>query len=128
VASVDKTIEVVNEFLYLGSLVTPNNNVCLEIKKDSDCKKMILWTAQKIAVGHLSSPTKFIIYKTLIRPVSLYGSETWVLTRREEKQLFVFKRRISARFMALKLKMVCTGGDTILNPRKSSTARVSSTL
>jgi hypothetical protein len=30
----------------------------------------------------------------LIRPVLLYGSETWVLTRREENQLLVFKRKV----------------------------------
>jgi hypothetical protein len=29
----------------------------------------------------------------LIRPVLLYGSETWVLTKREENQLLVFERK-----------------------------------
>jgi hypothetical protein len=30
----------------------------------------------------------------LIRPVLLYGSETWVLTKREENQLLVFERKV----------------------------------
>jgi hypothetical protein len=30
----------------------------------------------------------------LIRPVLLYGSETWVLTNREENQLLVFERKV----------------------------------
>jgi hypothetical protein len=30
----------------------------------------------------------------LIRPVLLYGSETWVLTKGEENQLLVFKRKV----------------------------------
>jgi hypothetical protein len=30
----------------------------------------------------------------LIRPVLLYGSETWVLTKREENQLLIFERKI----------------------------------
>jgi hypothetical protein len=30
----------------------------------------------------------------LIHPVLLYGSETWVLTKREENQLFVFERKL----------------------------------
>jgi hypothetical protein len=30
----------------------------------------------------------------LIRPVLLYGSETWVLTKREENQLVVFERKV----------------------------------
>jgi hypothetical protein len=37
--------------------------------------------------------TKFTIHKTLIRPVLLYGSETWVLTKRVENQLLVFERK-----------------------------------
>jgi hypothetical protein len=30
----------------------------------------------------------------LIHPVVLYGSETWVLTKRDENQLFVFERKV----------------------------------
>jgi hypothetical protein len=30
----------------------------------------------------------------LVRPVLLYGSETWVLTKREENQLLVFERKV----------------------------------
>jgi hypothetical protein len=30
----------------------------------------------------------------LIRPVLLHSSETWVLTKREENQLFVFERKV----------------------------------
>jgi hypothetical protein len=30
----------------------------------------------------------------LIRPVLLYGGETWVLTKREENQLLVFERKV----------------------------------
>jgi hypothetical protein len=30
----------------------------------------------------------------LIRPVLLYGSETWVLTKREENQLLLFERKV----------------------------------
>jgi hypothetical protein len=30
----------------------------------------------------------------LIRPVLLYSSETWVLTKKEENRLLVFKRKV----------------------------------
>jgi hypothetical protein len=30
----------------------------------------------------------------LIRPVLLYGSETWVLVKREENQLLVFEKKV----------------------------------
>jgi hypothetical protein len=38
--------------------------------------------------------TKLTIHKTLIRSVLLNGSETWVLTKREENQLFVFETKV----------------------------------
>jgi hypothetical protein len=50
---------------------------------------VLLRTAQTSAVC-----TKFTIHKTLIHPVLLYGSEWWVLTKKEENQLFVFKRKV----------------------------------
>jgi hypothetical protein len=44
--------------------------------------------------SHLSRQTKFTIHKILIRSVLLYGSETWMLTKREENQLLVFERKV----------------------------------
>jgi hypothetical protein len=47
---------------------------------------------------------KFTIHNTLIRPVLLYGSETWVLTKREENQLLVFKRKVLRTICCPKIK------------------------
>jgi hypothetical protein len=35
-----------------------------------------------------------MIYKTLVRPVLLYGSETWVLPKREENRLLVYEWKV----------------------------------
>jgi len=34
------------------------------------------------------------IYKTIIRPVVTYSSETWTLTAKDEKKLCIFERQI----------------------------------
>jgi hypothetical protein len=80
VAIGDKHFEVGKEFGYLGSLMTPANDVSLEI--------------QRRIQTNLSRQTKFTFHKTLIHPVMFYGSKTWILTKREENQLLVFERKV----------------------------------
>ena len=45
----------------------------------------------------LSKKLKVKIYRTIILPVVLYGSETWSLTLREELRLRVFENRVLRR-------------------------------
>jgi hypothetical protein len=45
---------------------------------------------------------KIIIYKTIILPVVLYGSETWSLTLRKEHRLRVFENRVLRRIFGPK--------------------------
>jgi hypothetical protein len=91
----DKHFEVVKECVYLGSLMTPTNDVSLEIQRRIQTAKRSFFGLRKhLQSSHLSRQTKVTIHKTLIRPVLLYGSETWVLTKREENQLLVFERKV----------------------------------
>jgi len=39
------------------------------------------------------------IYRTLVRPVVTYGSESWTLTMEEEEALEVFERKILRKSM-----------------------------
>jgi hypothetical protein len=118
--------EVVKEFVYLGSLMTPTNDVSLEIQQRIQTANRCFFALRKhLQSSHLSRQTKFTIHKTLIRPVLLYGSETWVLTKRVENQLLVFERKVPERYAARKSKMVSTGEGTTTNSRESLTARIS---
>ena len=42
----------------------------------------------------LTYSTKVRLYKTLIKPVLMYGSETWVLNENDQKKLGTFERKI----------------------------------
>ena len=42
----------------------------------------------------LSRNSKLQIYRTLVRPVVTYGSESWTLTMEEERSLALFERKI----------------------------------
>jgi hypothetical protein len=93
----DKTIRGVGQsmsigdkhFEFLGSPMTPRNDVSLEIQQR-------VQTANRCFLGlrkHSFRPEK-IHHSHLIRPVVLYGSETWVLTKKEENRLLVFERKV----------------------------------
>ena len=45
----------------------------------------------------ISKKTKMKLYKALIRPVVVYGSECWVLTENIKQKLLVFERKILRR-------------------------------
>ena len=91
----DKRFEVVNDFVYLGSIISNNFDTSLEIKR-----RILAAQRAYFAVRHLltskkiSRHAKLVIYSTLIRPVALYGSESWNMTLADEHALGVFERRI----------------------------------
>jgi hypothetical protein len=50
----------------------------------------------------LSKNVKINIYRTIIKPVVLYGCETWLLTLTEEHRLRVFENRVLRRIFVAK--------------------------
>jgi len=88
----------VPQFKYLGVLLTQDNELKVEISK-----RMQLANNCYFGVGTLlksrsiSLNLKIKIYMTLIRPVVLYGSETWAPRKIEEIQLDTFERKILRR-------------------------------
>jgi hypothetical protein len=68
----DKHFEVVKEFGYLGSLMTPTNDVSLEIQSRIQTANRCFFGLRKhLQSSHLSRQTKFTIHKNFIRPVLL---------------------------------------------------------
>jgi hypothetical protein len=123
VAIGDKHFEVVKEFVYKGSLMTPTNDVSLEIQRRIQTSNRCFFGLRKhLQSSHLSRQFKFTIHKTLIHPILFYSSETWVLTKREENQWLVFERKVLRTICGP--KMVSTGEGTTINSIKSLTTRM----
>jgi hypothetical protein len=105
VAIGDTNFDVGKEIVYLGSLTTPTNDFSLEIQwRIQTANRCFFGLRKHLQSSHLLRQTKFTIHKTLIRPVPLYGSETWVLTKREESQLLVFERKVLRTICGPKIK------------------------
>lgn len=89
------TFENVKQFKYLGTIISTDNDLRIEIKSRLAMANRCLFGLKKqLKSKYISTKTKINLYKTLIRPVALYGSECWALNKAEEDSLLVFERKI----------------------------------
>ena len=73
--------ECVREFAYLGTQVNNNNNTGEEIARRINLANRCLFGLGSIIRSKLLfRNTKLLIYKTLVLPVLMYGSEAWTLS------------------------------------------------
>jgi hypothetical protein len=42
----------------------------------------------------LNAASKLLIHKSILRPILIYGCETWAMTVTEQNRLLVFERRV----------------------------------
>ncbi|KID80942.1 endonuclease-reverse transcriptase, partial [Metarhizium majus ARSEF 297] len=88
-------IEAVEEFVYLGSLVTDDNDTSREIQRRIVAgNRSYFGLRRTLRSNKVRRNTKLTIYKTLIRPVVLYGHETWTLRAEDQRALGVFERKV----------------------------------
>jgi len=63
---------------------------------------LLLFGSESLSSSSLSKNTKINVYRNIILPVVLYGSETWSLTLREARGLRVFENRVLRRIFGPK--------------------------
>jgi hypothetical protein len=98
VKSDNSSIEKVEEFKYLGTMLTDRNYIQKEIKSRLKLGNACYLSVQNLLSSRLLSKNlKIKIYKTIILPVVLYECETWSLILREERRLRVFENRVLRR-------------------------------
>ena len=79
----------------MGFLIDANNDISVEIKKRILLANIGFYGLKRqFRSQFLSIKNKIKLYKTLIRPVLAYGSETWVLSKPDEARLGVFERKV----------------------------------
>jgi len=87
--------ENVKIFNYLGSILNADNKMNIEIaERMANGNKAYYANVKPIKSKLLKKNTKMKIYKTMIRPVVTFSSETWTLTSKDENNLRIFERQI----------------------------------
>lgn len=89
------TFPCCSAFKYLGGVVTESNQLEDDIKSRMVAGTRCFYALQKaLRFKSLSRKAKLAIYRTVIRPIVMYGSETWTLTKENGRALLVWERRV----------------------------------
>ena len=76
-------------------MISNENNTSLEIKRRILIANRCFYGLKKqMKSKMLTLQTKLRIYKTLIRPVLTYASESWIMNKQDRERLGVFERKI----------------------------------
>ena len=95
-------IENVTEFVYLGSLLTWDNDCSEEIKRRLAratgvmARFKTVWNSM-----HISTQTKLSIVRTCVICVLLYACETWTLRKRDIDSLMTFQMKCYRRILRM---------------------------
>lgn len=87
----NNNIEEVEDFTYLGSMISNNNGTAKDIKvrirkaRNAFCQLQSIWRS-----GSISLKTKLKIYTSNVKAVLLYGSECWRIIQTDMNKLSSF--------------------------------------
>ena len=100
-----QTLNQVKQFRYLGSVLQDRGGCEKEVKE----RVKSAWQKWREVAGvvcdrRMPRRLKLKIYKTVIRPVLMYGSETWALRKREERMLERTEMRMLRWIMGISLR------------------------
>jgi hypothetical protein len=91
-------MEQVQQYKYLGSIINDSNSIEEEIKERIALGIKAYYANQKFFKSKLFTKySKLKLYRTVIRPIVTYASETWLLKGTTFKKLLVFERKILRR-------------------------------
>ena len=77
-------MEIVSDFIFLGSKITADGNCSHEIKKHLLLGRKVMTNLDRILKSRdITLPTKVRLVKAMVFPVVTYGCENWTVKKAE---------------------------------------------
>ena len=97
-----KDIEDVDEFTYLGAVVSKEGGGGKDMDSRLNKAKAAFTKLNKVwNSNQISRKTNIKLYKSIVRPVLLYGCETWKIIKSDERKLDLFQFKCLKRIMRI---------------------------
>ena len=80
----EETVEIVSDFIFLGSQITADVDCNHEIKRRLLLGRKVMTNLDSIFKSRdITLPTKVHLVKTIVFPVVMYGCESWTVKKAE---------------------------------------------
>ena len=89
---VGQTVEIVKDFIFLGSKVTVDGDCSHEIKRSLLLGRKVMTNLDSILKSRdITLPTKVHLVKTMVFPVVLFWCEGWTIKKAESRRTDAFE-------------------------------------
>ena len=87
-----ETVEIVTDFIFLGSKITADGDCSYEIKRGLLLGRKVMTNLDSIVKSRdITLPTKVCLVKAMVFPVVMYGCESWTIKKAECQRIDAFE-------------------------------------
>ena len=87
-----ETMEILTDFIFLGSKITADGNCSHEIKRPLLLGRKAMTNLDSILKSRdITLPTKVHLVKAMVLPVVTYGCESWTIKKAEQRRTDAFE-------------------------------------
>ena len=87
-----ETVEIVSDFIFLGSKITADGDCSHEIKRRLLLERKVMANLDSILKSRdITLPTKVCLVKAMVFPMVMYGCESWTVKKAERRRLDAFE-------------------------------------
>ena len=87
-----ETVEIVADFIFLGSKITVDGDCSHEIKRRLLLGREVMTNLDGIFKSRdITLPTKVFLVKAMVFPVVMYGCQSWTTKKAEHRRIDIFE-------------------------------------